>query len=75
MRRRCRAGSGGAGREVIKLRKIFPGRVKAEGREFMTFCGIAVPEKGTHVGRRFHPRGPGIITGGNIPKCYLVIYA
>ena len=37
----------------IKLGKIFPDRVKVEGHEFMTFCGIAVPEKDTHVRRKF----------------------
>ena len=37
----------------IKLGKIIRDSVKVERHEFMAFSGIAVPEKDTHVRRKF----------------------
>lgn len=35
----------------IKLREIYPNRVKVEGHQFFTFLGVAIPKKHPHLGR------------------------
>ena len=39
--------------EVLQVVVIFPDRVKVEGQEFVFFPRITVPEKNTHVRRKF----------------------